>query len=99
MENKQTQEEINTDILGQIDELNRKLQELSKPKETNKFRPYTDIKRYERLRVDNLYAGLPISDTSGTTGHFQAQIYLTKIGSTSSLCTLIDGVQKKVNLS
>jgi hypothetical protein len=86
-------------LQGEVDELNRKIQEFNKPKEINKVRPYTDIKRYELLRVDNLYAGLPISDTSGTTGHFQAQIYITKIGSTSSLCTLIDGVQKKVNLS
>ena len=93
-----TQEQFD-DLKGEVDELNHQLQALRDKPETKKIKPYEDTKRYYTLRVDRLDAGLPISDTSGTEGHFQSQIYITKIGTTSSLCTLIDGVQKKVNLA
>lgn len=88
---KETEEKI-IDLQGQVDELNRKIQEFKIP-QINKTRPYTDIKKYYTLRVDRINAGLPIYDTSGTEGHFQGEIYLTKIGSTTTLRTFIDGVE------
>jgi len=86
------------DLQGQIDELSRKLkekQEVSVPQ----IKMLTDIKRYHILRVDNLYAGLPIYDTSTTTNHIQGEIYITKIGTTSGLCAFIDGAEKRVELT
>jgi hypothetical protein len=92
-----TQEQFDN-LENQITELTHKVKILES-NGINQVRPYTGIKRYDTLMVDTLTAGLPISTTSSTVGHFQSQIYITKIGSTSSLCTLINGVQKKVNLS
>jgi hypothetical protein len=89
---KETEEKI-IDLQGQIDELNKNIQGLKPIPEVNKVRPYTDIKKYQTLRVEKLYASLPIYDTSTTTNHLENEIYLTKIGSTTTLHTFINGVE------
>lgn len=86
-------------LQGEVDNLKKQLEDFKNRPEPNRVQRYKEINYYTELRVDNLYGGLPIDNTSGTINHFQGQIYITKIGSTSSLCTLIDGVRKKVNLS
>jgi seryl-tRNA synthetase len=90
------QEQINENLQGQINELNKVIQDIKNKPDISV--PREERERYSILRIKTLIASLPIADTSTTTNHLQGEIYLTKIGSTSSICSFIDGVQKKVDL-
>ena len=89
--------ELSDNLDSRIKKLEEKPSKEVMPRSNIKF--FEDIKRYSRLSVNKLYAGIPIHETSTTTNHLQGEIYITKIGSTSSICSYIDGVEKKVNLT
>jgi hypothetical protein len=51
----QTQEEINTDLQGQLDDLKKKYEDLKdKPQELKISNKFKDIEFFQNLRVDNL---------------------------------------------
>jgi len=51
---KQTQQEINTDLQGQIDDLSRQIKEFKEKPQILDTKKFEDIKFFPQLKVDNL---------------------------------------------
>lgn len=85
------------EIRNYMERLEDRIEKLEKEKpeevRVSRIERFEDIKHYPLLKVDKLYGGLPIYDTSTTTNHLQGEIYLTKIGSTTTIHAFVDGAE------
>ena len=80
-----TIEELQTKVEG----LEKRIKELELPKtEIKPTVPFYDI-----LRVNKLYASLPVYTVARTGTPQNGEIYLTDIGGTRKFCAFISGVE------
>ena len=69
------------EIQEQIDQLKREIAELKR----NKILPYLDIKTYDILKVDRLYANLPVYTAARVDTPKSGEIYITSIAGARKL--------------